>query len=119
MRGRLARILFVAAYVGLALYAWSSWAEAQPQYKNEVLIKVTLILYFTTLPSSLLVGLIYAGLVLVIPIDHLDAGAAFLNWLCKTWGPLAIAGYLQWFVLLPWLWRKWNARRARGTAPPV
>ncbi|OLP04529.1 putative membrane protein [Rhodoferax antarcticus ANT.BR] len=22
----------------------------------------------------------------------------------------AVAGYLQWFRLLPWLWRKWKSR---------
>lgn len=31
----------------------------------------------------------------------------------------AVAGYLQWFVLLPWLWRKWKARRAGGPTPSV
>ena len=30
-----------------------------------------------------------------------------------------IAGYVQWFVLLPWLWRKWKSRLARSAAPPV
>jgi hypothetical protein len=26
------------------------------------------------------------------------------------WTLLVSIGYLQWFVLLPWLWRKWKAR---------
>lgn len=26
-------------------------------------------------------------------------------------------GYAQWFVLLPWLWRKWKSRQARSTIP--
>ena len=26
------------------------------------------------------------------------------------WIPIVLIGYLQWFVLLPWLWRKWKAR---------
>ncbi|MFY8042909.1 MAG: hypothetical protein ACOVOD_08270 [Rhodoferax sp.] len=30
-----------------------------------------------------------------------------------------VAGYLQWFVLLPWLWRKWKARRAGGPTSSV
>lgn len=87
-----------------------------PQYKNEALIKVTLMLYVLTLPLSLLVGLIYAGLVLVTPIDQLDAGTAFLTWMLVTWGPLTVAGYLQWFVLVPRLVRYW---RDRGAAPFV
>lgn len=27
-----------------------------------------------------------------------------------TWFIFFIAGYVQWFVLLPWLWRKWKAK---------
>jgi hypothetical protein len=111
MRGRLARALFVAAYVGVLWYAWSSWSDALPQYKNEALIKVTLMLYMLTFPSSVLVGLIYAGLAPTFPIEQLDVGTAFLNWMFNTWGPLTIIGYLQWFVFVPRMvryWRDWN-----------
>lgn len=34
-----------------------------------------------------------------------------------TWLVFFAAGYLQWFVLLPWLWRKWKARRAQSATP--
>jgi len=34
-----------------------------------------------------------------------------VGWVC-----FLVAGYWQWFVLLPWLWRKWKTRRAAGTA---
>jgi hypothetical protein len=104
----LVQALFIAACAGLAWYAWSSWSEALPQYKNETLIKATLMLYVLTLPSSCLFGLIYAGLVLTTPIDRLDAGNAFLNWMFHTWAPLTAAGYLQWFVLAPRLIRYWR-----------
>lgn len=30
--------------------------------------------------------------------------------LIVEWLALFVVGYLQWFVLLPWLWRKWKAR---------
>jgi len=112
MLTRLAQAFFIAACVGLAWYAWASWAEALPQYKNEALTIPTVLLYALTLPASLAVQMIYTGLALVTPIDRLDAGTAFLNWMFKTWGPLTIAGYLQWFVLVPRLVRYWRGRDA-------
>ena len=34
-------------------------------------------------------------------------------WLAfPVWMGFFVAGYVQWFVLLPWLWRKWKARQA-------
>ena len=116
---RVAQGIFVAACVGVAWYAWASWSEALPQYKVEALAIPTFLLYALTLPVSLLVQAVYTGLALVTPIDRLDMGTTFLSWLFRTWGPLTIAGYLQWFVILPWLWRRWKTRRSRGTAPSV
>lgn len=116
MRERLAQALFIAVCVGLAWYAWSSWSEALPKYKNEALTIPTILLYAVTLPASLLVQLLYTGLALVTPVDRLDAGTAFLNWMFKTWGPLTVVGYLQWFVFVPRLARYW---RSRDVTPPV
>jgi hypothetical protein len=116
MRGRLAQALFIAACVGVTWYAWSSWSDALPQYKNEALIIPTALLYTMTFPASLAVQLIYTGLALVTPIDRLSASPAFLTWMFMTWGPLAVAGYLQWFVLVPGLVRRW---RGQGAAPSV
>lgn len=112
MRERLAQALFIAICVGLAWYAWSSWSEALPQYKNEALTIPTVLLYALTIPASLVVQLLYTGLALVTPIDRLDAGTAFLNWMFKTWGPLTVVGYLQWFVFVPRLVRYWRGRDA-------
>jgi hypothetical protein len=36
-----------------------------------------------------------------------------------TWLVFFGVGYFQWFVLLPWLWRKWKARRAGGGASSI
>lgn len=110
MRLRFAQALFSAACVGVAWYAWSSWSDALPQYKNEALTIPTVLLYAVTFPASLAVQLIYTGLALVTSFDRLDAGTAFLNWMSRTWVPLTMAGYLQWFVLVPRLVRYWRGR---------
>jgi putative Mn2+ efflux pump MntP len=112
MRKRLAQALFIGVCVGLVWQAWSSWSEALPQYKNEALTSPTVLLYAVTLPGSLLVQLVYTGLALVTSIDRLDVGTAFLNWMFKTWGPLTVVGYLQWFVFVPRLTRYWGGRNA-------
>lgn len=109
MTKRLASAIFVASCIAVAWYAWDSWLEALPQYEREALIIPTILLYVLTFPASLIVQLFYTGLALVTPIDQFDVETAFLNWMFKTWGPLTIVGNLQWFVLLPWLWRKRNS----------
>jgi small-conductance mechanosensitive channel len=116
MRQWIAQALFIAACVGLAWYAWSSWSEALPQYRNEALTIPTLLLYALTFPASLGVQLLYTGLALVTPIDRLDVGTAFLTWVFKTWEPLTVFGYLQWFVFVPRLARY---RRDRNATPSV
>ncbi|HXM83988.1 MAG TPA: hypothetical protein VN929_18990 [Burkholderiales bacterium] len=65
----------------------------------------TLVLAF---PISLLVALLFTGVAIaaeklfsaVIPESYL---LLLVNWVC-----FIAAGYWQWFVLLPWLWRKWK-----------
>ncbi|QTS85974.1 hypothetical protein JLK41_22100 [Ectopseudomonas khazarica] len=63
---------------------------------------------------------------LAVSAAHYVLGAAFsitvetsyLS-LALEWFVYFVLGYVQWFVLLPWLWRKWKARRAGGAAPSV
>lgn len=112
MRGRLTQLLFIATCVAVVWLGWSSWSGALPQYKNEALTIPTLLLYLVALPTSVAVQLIYMLLALFTPIDRIDAGTGFLNWLFKTWVPLTVAGYLQWFVFLPRLVRYLRGQRA-------
>lgn len=71
-------------------------------------------------PASQLVALILGsvgyiaekwGVDLSIPMSYMTLAVEWLIFLG--------AGYLQWFVLLPWLWRKWKSRRAHSTIPHV
>lgn len=111
MYSRCAQVSFIAVCIGLAWYTWTSLSEALPQYKGEGFIIPTIVLYGLTLPASLLVQVVYAGLVCVTQLDRLDVGTTFLHWLLKTWGPLTIAGYVQWFVFVPCIVRRWRAHR--------
>jgi len=66
-------------------------------------------------PGSLLIPLVhvalYDGLSIMIETSYLS--------LVLDWLGFFVIGYVQWFVLLPWLWRKCKARRARSVAPPA
>ena len=110
-RQRLCRILFISASLALAWYAWSAWASALPQYKNEALVIPTVILYAGTLPVSLLIQLVYTILAHLTPLDRAEFGSGILNWMITTWLPLTVSGYLQWFILAPRMVRYIGDRR--------
>ena len=61
--------------------------------------------------SSLLGQIVYAATGHIFTTSYAS--------LVVTWLVFFIAGYLQWFVLLPWLWRKWKARQAGGPTSSV
>ena len=70
-------------------------------------------------PISFLVVLLFVGV--SIAVEQLFSVVSQTSYLSilVSWACLFTAGYWQWFVLLPWLWRKWKARRAAGiTASP-
>lgn len=70
---------------------------------DTILAYVMLILSF---PFALIVPFI-----LMVIAPFLSGGGGNLIGLCGMWVFFVIAGYLQWFVLLPWLLSKWAARR--------
>jgi hypothetical protein len=79
---------------------------------SEVWIILTWSMLVLSFPASLIVSL--ARLILSMAIE-----TSYLS-LVVEWVTYFILGYWQWFVLLPWLWRRWKTRRgAAGTAPSL
>lgn len=98
---------------------------------------VTLARYAPGPASDIGVFLVYGMLFLAFPASLLVAGLfALLAWLqdqlkvplldligsnyvgfSVMWLAFFVAGYLQWFVLVPWLWHKWKSRQARSAIP--
>jgi hypothetical protein len=103
---RYSRILFVTFCVGMAWYSWTSWSTAMPQYRNEALMVPTFLMYALAIPASLIVQVVSSGLEQIAPSGRLYAAHGYLDWILKTWAPLTIAGYWQWFVLVPRLLRR-------------
>lgn len=92
-----------------AILAWTLTrlhAQINSQLKFEILLHHALVMMLLTLPS----GLIFTGLVSAItsvfgfePAGAIDAVIVSVS--------CTIAGYLQWFILVPWLWCNWKAKR--------
>jgi len=100
-------------------------------------LAVTLVRYDHGPASDIGVFLVYAMLFLAFPVSLLVAGLFSLMALFQEqfgvplldlidsnymgfvvmWLTFFLAGYVQWFVLLPWLWRKWRNRRSRSASP--
>jgi hypothetical protein len=94
-------------------------------------LAVTLSRYSSGPASDIGIFLVYGMLFLAFPVSILVAGLLALIALLQArfevplldiigsndvgffvmWLAFFVAGYMQWFVLLPWLWRKWKARR--------
>lgn len=99
-------MLWLVAVVSIFTWTLTSYhAQVIPQLKNEILLRHALVMMLLTLPSGWGLTALVSAMVGVINLQLVGAADAFIVSLS-----CAIAGYLQWFVLLPWLWRKWKAK---------
>jgi hypothetical protein len=66
-------------------------------------------------PSSLLVALLLSGV--SIAVERLSSTVVPTSYwsIAITWVCFFAAGYWQWFVFLPSLWRKWKTHRMPGS----
>lgn len=110
--------------VGVAKVAWIGVAVVallvtlygfDGKTNSDIWIVLTWSMLVLSFPASLIVSLAHmalgAGLSLTIKTSFLS--------LAVEWATYFVLGYLQWFVLLPWLWRTWKGRRARSAASSV
>lgn len=84
-------------------------AQVDPQLKDEIFHRHGLMMFLLTLPSGLVLAALVSLIASLIGPNPIGITDAFLVSLT-----CAVAGYLQWLVLLPWLWRKWKARDSVG-----
>lgn len=108
-------ILWLVAVASIFVWTMVSYyAQVAPQLKYEILLRHGLLMLVLTLPSGWIVTALVGAIVSLVGLDLAGmADALLVSLTC------AVAGYLQWFVLLPWLWRKWKARRAGGPTSSV
>lgn len=90
-------------------------AHYEPGSASDIGIFLVSGMLFLAFPASLLVAGLVTLLVLLqekMGIPFLDVVASNYVGLSIMWGAFFVVGYLQWFVLLPWLWWKWKAYRS-------
>lgn len=84
---------------------------SDPQLQNEILLRHGIVMLVLSLPMgwflSAMMGMAFAafGFELTGLSDAIAISLA-----------CTVAGYLQWFVIAPWLWHRWAAYRARNVA---
>ncbi|WP_374658530.1 hypothetical protein [Inhella sp.] len=104
--------IFWVTLIGLAcLWSATSYqALDDAQLQQEVLLRHGLMMMLLAAPSGwLLTALVGVVLQLAGPSITGLADALLLTAAC------GLSGYLQWFVLLPWLWRRWKGRSRAQT----
>ena len=84
---------------------------------------VDILLGYAMLALSFPLGMVLAAMLSVFARLLFETeGFVFTTsylWLIVEWLLLFVVGYLQWFTLLPWLWRKWKSRRAGSPTSSV
>lgn len=100
--------IFLWLVVNVLIFAWTIvgyHAQVDLQLKDEILLRHGLVMLLLTLPTGFALTALVSSIASLMSAQAVGvAGALLVSLIC------AIAGYWQWFVLLPWLWRKWKAR---------
>jgi hypothetical protein len=89
--------------------------DGTPNSDAEILLGYAMLAL--SFPSGLIIAIAYGLLGRVI---YAVSGHVFTTSYASiivVWLIFSIAGYLQWFVLLPLLWRRLKARREGGATP--
>ena len=96
--------LWVVAAI-LVLFVTMHSYDGQPF--SDIWIFLTWFMLILSFPAGLVVSLVHftLGVALSITIETSNLS------LILEWGAYFLLGYFQWFKLVPWSWRKWNARR--------
>lgn len=97
----------------LAVLVWTFAAcghEVDATLRAECLLLAEIIMLLLTLPSGILWWLLLSGAGYALSLIGIEMGGVSATTEFVVWFGFVVVGYLQWFVLTPWLWRKWMAR---------
>lgn len=110
---RLARWIWLAVNVTALLAAIIYANREMPDALKGADMILTYVMLILSFPAALLVPSI---LMIITPLVE---NGTNLGGLCVLWAAFLLGGYLQWFMLYPWLWCKWKARRTGMTTSPL
>ena len=108
---RLLLVLWLSLVVLVLTWTMISYGSAPDQLKNEILLRHGIVMLALSIPSGWLLSALLGAILSLVGLELAGVGdAVAVSLAC------AAAGYLQWFVFVPWLWRKWTARRQKAAA---
>lgn len=119
MLAKVLKIVWVLCSVAVLAVTLTRYA---PDSASDIGIFLVYGMLFLAFPVSLLVAALVALLALLqeqLGVPLLDLISSNYVGFSVMWLMFFIAGYVQWFVLLPWLWRKWKSRRAGGPTSSI
>jgi hypothetical protein len=109
----LAKVLKIVWVLCSVVVLVATLARYTPGPASDIGVFLLYGMLFLAFPVSLLV----AGLLALLALLQERSGVPLLDLIgsnyvgfAVVWLMFFVAGYAQWFVLLPWLWRKWKAR---------
>jgi hypothetical protein len=110
MLAKVLKIVWILCSVMVLVVTLARYAPGPASDIGVLLVYGMLILAF---PASLLIAGLFAMLALLqeqlgVPLLEL-IGSNYVGF-SVMWSAFFVAGYVQWFILLPWLWRKWKTR---------
>lgn len=105
---RLLLVLWLAFVVLVLVWTTVSYGSAPHQLKNEILLRHGIVMLAASVPSGWLLSALLSAVLSLAGLELAGVTDAFVVSLA-----CGAAGYLQWFVFVPWLWRRWTARRQR------
>ncbi len=96
--GRVVACTWLLACVGMVVFAW------EQQGIHDMPEAFIWLMIFLTFPIGYAVAMVVGVVMSVLP----ESSAAYHPFwdLVPMWIALTVAGYFQWFVAIPWLWRK-------------
>lgn len=108
---RLLLVLWLSLVVLVLIWTMVSYGSAPDQFKSEILLRHGIVMLALSVPLGWLLSALLGAILSLAGLELAGVGdAVAVSLAC------AAAGYLQWFMFVPWLWRKWTARRQKAAA---
>lgn len=107
--------LIVWLVLVIGMFAWTAvsyHSEQDPTFRGEILLRHGLVMALISAPTGWLLNAF-----VVVLSGSSQAFTTGLTGAAIVWLTCGLGGYVQWFILLPWAWRKWLRRS--GTSTPV
>jgi hypothetical protein len=121
MRSQVINVVKVCWFLAcLAVLAWGIFGceqEANPTLRGECAFLAGSVLALFSLPLSIVWWVLLNAAAYGFSLFGIEVGES-PAFGAAAWLGFVVVGYLQWFMLMPWLRRKCKARSTTGNAAP-